>query len=83
MGFMQNSPNANCLKAVLLFGVIEWKVGIYSTSEKLDAIIQVQAPKNIQELWSLLGLINYYGKFVRNVATMLNFLNCLLHKDVP
>ena len=38
-------------------------------------------PKNIQELRSFLGLINYYGKFILNAATILAPLNDLLRKD--
>ena len=56
--------------------------GIHTTDEKLKAIVEAPAPKNIQELRSFLGLINYYGKFIPNAATTLNPLNNLLHKDV-
>jgi len=56
--------------------------GIHTTEDKLQAIVQAPAPKNIQELRSFLGLINYYGKFISNAATILNPLNNLLHKDV-
>ncbi len=38
--------------------------GIHTTDEKLKAIVEAPAPKNIQELRSFLGLINYYGKFI-------------------
>ena len=31
---------------------------------KLQAIVQAPAPKNVQELRSFLGLLNYYGKFM-------------------
>ena len=36
----------------------------------------------MQELRSFLGLINYYGKFFPNAATILAPLNVLLRKDV-
>ena len=55
--------------------------GIHATEDKLRAIVQAPAPKNINELRSFLGLINYYGKFIPNAATILNPLNNLLHKD--
>ena len=55
--------------------------GIHTTEDKLRAIVQAPAPKNINELRSFLGLINYYGKFIPNAATILNPLNNLLHKD--
>ena len=56
--------------------------GIHTTEVKLKAILQAPAPRNVQELRSFLGLINYYGKFLPNAATVLNPLNHLLHKDV-
>ena len=55
--------------------------GIHTTEDKLKAIVEAPAPKNIQELRSFLGLINYYGKFIPNAASILNPLNNLLHKD--
>ena len=55
---------------------------IHPTNEKLVAITQAPAPKNVQELRSFLGLINYYGKFIPNAATLLAPPNELLRKDV-
>ena len=55
--------------------------GIHPTQEKLKAIVEAPAPKNVQELRSFLGLINYYGKFIQNAATILAPLNDLLRKD--
>ena len=45
--------------------------GIHPLEEKLAAIIQAPAPQNVQELRSFLGLVNYYGKFIPNAATIL------------
>lgn len=55
--------------------------GIYPTTDKLTAILEAPAPKNVQELHSCLGLINYYGKFIPNAATLLAPLNDLLRKN--
>ena len=55
--------------------------GIHPLQEKLSAILQVPAPKSVQELRSFLGLINYYGKFIPNAASILAPLNKLLCKD--
>ena len=55
--------------------------GINPTDDKLKAITQAPIPKNVQELRSFLGLINYYRKFVPNAATILAPLNDLLCKD--
>ena len=37
-------------------------------------------PTNVQELRSFLGLLNYYGKFIRNLASILYPLNRLLQE---
>lgn len=55
--------------------------GIHPTEDKLKAIVEAPAPKNVQELRSFLGLVNYYGKFIQNAATLLAPLNSLLRKE--
>ena len=55
--------------------------GIHTTENKLQAIVQAPAPKTVPELRSFLGLINYYGKFIPNAATILHPLNELLRKE--
>ena len=57
--------------------------GRRATKEKLQAILQAPSPKNVQELRSFLGLLNYYGKFIPNLATLIHPLNALLHHDCP
>ena len=55
--------------------------GIRATPEKVDAILQAPPPTNTTELRAFLGLVNYYGKFVSNLATLLRPLNDLLKSD--
>ena len=55
--------------------------GLHTTPDKLEAVVKAPAPKNVQELRSFLGLVNYYGKFLSNLATTLQPLNSLLQKD--
>lgn len=55
--------------------------GLHATPSKLQAILQAPTPKNVQELRSFLGLLNYYGKFFPNLATLLQPLNSLLQHD--
>ena len=55
--------------------------GLHTTPDKLEAVVKAPAPKNVQELRSFLGLVNYYGKFLPNLATTLQPLNSLLQKD--
>ena len=68
--------------AVEYLGHIVNAEGVQATPEKVEAICQAPAPTNVTELRSLLGLVNYYGKFVPNLATILHPLNNLLKTDV-
>lgn len=56
--------------------------GLHTCESKTDAIQNAPRPTNVKQLQSLLGLVNYYGKFVNNLATRLYPLYNLLKKDV-
>ena len=55
--------------------------GLHTMSCKLDAIVQAPKPENLQQLRSFLGLLNYYGRFIPNLATTVHPLNKLLHHN--
>ena len=55
--------------------------GLHTLDSKLQAVVDAPAPRDVQELRSFLGLVNYYGKFIANLATILHPLNALLQKD--
>lgn len=48
---------------------------------KIQAVLQAPSPKNIAQLQSYLGLINYYRRFIPNLASELKALYSLLEKD--
>ena len=52
--------------------------GLHTTPSKVEAVKESPQPRNVQELRSFLGLVHYYGKFMPNLATLLNPLNFLL-----
>ena len=54
--------------------------GIRPLPSKVAAIVKAPSPTNVQELRSFLGLLNYYGKFIANLATIIHPLNELLRK---
>ena len=56
--------------------------GLHTMPAKLDAIVQASAPENVKQLRSFLGLLNYYGSFIPNLATIVHPLNRLLRDDV-
>lgn len=56
--------------------------GISTMSKKVQAVQEAPVPKNVSELRSFLGLVNYYGHFVPKLSTILKPLMLLLHEDV-
>ena len=55
--------------------------GLHTMLAKDEAIQQTPEPENLQQLRSFLGLLNYYGKFIPSLASMVYPLNQLLQKD--
>ena len=56
--------------------------GLHATDSKIQAITEARAPRNVQELRSFLGLLNYYARFIPNLSSFLHPLNQLLQRDV-
>jgi len=50
-------------------------IGFRLTSDKIKAIIDAPETTTLSELKSYLGLLNYYGRFMLNLSTMLQPLN--------
>lgn len=50
--------------------------GLHPTDEKVNA----PRPTNVSELHSFLGLLNYYGRFLKGLSTLLQPLHVLLKK---
>ena len=49
--------------------------------DKVETIVSAKEPQNIKDLCSLLGLMNYYGKFIPNLSTTVHSLkSSLWHK---
>lgn len=54
--------------------------GIQPVQEKVRAITEAPAPKNVSEVRAYLGMINYYQKYLPNLSTILAPLHSLLEK---
>ena len=54
------------------------EAGLHPLPSKVKAITKAPIPVNAQQLRSFLGLVNYYGKFIPNLAIHLHSLNQLL-----
>lgn len=59
------------------------KEGIHKEDQKIEAIKQMPRPKSLSEIRAFTGMINYYGRFIPNLSTILRPLNALLRKDIP
>ena len=56
--------------------------GIKPDPEKVEAISKMPAPSNITALRSLMGMLNYFTKFVQDLATEMKPISDLLKNDV-
>ena len=57
--------------------------GLHALPDKVAAMVDAPQPTNVQELRAFLGLVNYYGRFIRQLATLVYPLNRLLCKRTP
>ncbi|XP_063830254.1 uncharacterized protein K02A2.6-like [Ostrinia nubilalis] len=68
---------------VKYLGYLISKEGIKVDPEKVEAIKKIPRPRDVSELRSFLGLVNFYAKFVKNLSFILAPLYTLLKKNVP
>ena len=65
------------------FAFVVDRDGIHPSPHKVQAIQEVPVPENLKDLKSFLGLINYYRRFVPDMATLAHPLNRLLVENIP
>jgi len=58
------------------------KEGLHIPKERIKVITEAPNPKNIQEVKAFLGLINYNGKFIKNLSFKASALYALLKNNV-
>lgn len=57
--------------------------GIKVNQKKVEAIREFPTPKNEKQIQSFLGLINYYRRFIKDLARLAKPLTTLLKTEVP
>ena len=70
-------------KQVVYLGLRVDGDGLHPVQEKISAIKNAPVPKDVSELRSFLGMVQYYSRFLSGLATTLAPLHRLLKKDVP
>ena len=59
------------------------KNGLHTSKTKIKAIMDAPLPENVSQLRAFLGTVNYYGRFLANLASILNPLYELLKDGQP
>ena len=55
--------------------------GLHPLNDKIKSISAVPAPKNVTELKSFLGVLQFYSRFLENLPTTIEPLTRLLPKN--
>ena len=72
-----------CNLAKCVFPNPSWNIwatpchGMVSKGRKVDAVIRMPPPSDVSTLRSFLGSVQFYGKFILNLATLSETLNRL------
>ena len=67
---------------MVFLGYIIFGNGIFINPRKIKAIVKRERPKNVIEIWSLLGLTEYYRRFVEHFSLIVTPLTWLTQKWV-
>ena len=59
------------------FGMVLSGNGLSCTEEKVKAVKEAREPRTVSETRSFLGLVNYCGRFIPDLATVSEPLRCL------
>lgn len=68
-------------KSVSYLGHVIDSQGLHTDPQKVEAIVNAPIPQDISQLRAVLGLVNYYAKFIPRLASHLKPLYQLLEKD--
>lgn len=76
---VMNFPKCQIAQSeVKLLGHLIHKDGFNPLLDKVDAILKMEPPKTVKSLRGFLGTVNFYRKFINNVAEILSPLNQVL-----
>ena len=81
--FLKKDKCKFCVNSISYLGHKIDCEGLHPLPDKIDGITKASTPKSVTELKAFLGLMNYYAKFIPNLATVLSPLYQLLSESVP
>ena len=70
------------MESVEFLGHVISAEGVLPNKKKVEAVLAAPTPKDVSQVRSFLGLMNYYRKFLPNLSSVLAPLYRLLHKAV-
>ena len=70
------------VKKTVFLGFVISSEGLAMDKDKIKSILEWPIPKNIKDLQGFLGLCNFYRKFIKNFAEIMEPLRKLLKKDI-
>lgn len=83
-GLRLKLPKCEFMKPTVEYlGYVVDSDGLHPTSEKVQAVKDAPRPKNVQELRSYLGMLQYYARFLPNLSSVIHPLNELLSSKTP
>ena len=83
-GLRLKLPKCEFMKPMVEYlGYVVDSEGLHPTLEKVQAVKDAPRPKNVQELRSYLGMLQYYARFLPNLSSLIHPLNALLSSKIP
>jgi len=71
------------MSKITFMGMLVSEKGIGPTEERVKAVVEAREPTTASEVHSFLGLVNFSGRFIPDLATISDPLRQLTKKNVP
>jgi hypothetical protein len=72
-----------CLMEVSFLGHVLSANGVAVDPSKVKDVLEWEQPKNVKDIWSFLGLVGYYRRFIENFSKISKPMTELLKEGIP